>query len=1013
MNVLMQTGPVPTSSVATSPLPTSPLPIDPTAMAGGDGSAGSDAIADGGRIVYEFSRAASLDGWWVWALLVIGLAAAAGLAMFFYRRDVAELSRPVRWTLMGLRFIAIASLVFIYFNLVRRTERRITRDSEVVVLVDVSQSMSLPSGPAIDAVSRAEIARTLVGESQLAQKFAAEHRTSVYVFDQQTEPRLIQTLRESPGDGDPDSDSDSNPGDMADSDAGTTPTITDPIRSPFAVFGVFCLVAAGVLAVISLMLGALGSRQRISDSSVTIRRGEESFAASPLGWALLASAIAMVCGIVSLGGVYAARTDQTFAQIVGWATTTSTEPAPALESESGPLPADALVAPANDPSSNQRDIDWSAALAATGTQSRIGDALRSVLMDHDASTLAGVVLITDGQNNGGTSLASALATARRGEVSVYPVGLGSSQPPTNVRVVDLEAPRRVYPGDKFAVSAVLQATGDSAIEVDVELVDALDNGNEQSTAPETIPGGDAATASTSLPGGEVLERQRVRLEPDATLAGIRFEIEPQTVGRRRLAVRVVAPPEDRNASDDMRTARYEVVARKLRVLAIAGGPTREYRFVRNLLYRDASTRLDVWLQTGQPGISQDADELLTRFPETADELFEYDAIMMFDPDWSAIDSSSLDLLDRFLTQQAGGLVLVAGPVYHPRLGGQRADARTSQISGFFPVNLSTRGPLLGGGRQGGEDAWPLKFTAEALQTEFLWVADSPEASFERWNEFTGVYDYVGVKSPKPGAKVYAYFADPTTEIGGSLPVFMASQFYGAGRVFFQGSGEMWRLRSAGDRYFDAYFTKLIRWVSEGRLLRDSNRGVLLVDSARAMVGQTITLRAVLVDEQFQPLTDPEVTAKWLTPDGKIKDLRLTPAADAPGGGTYTGNFVVTSAGGHDIQLTIGDGLDEQILRQSIQVRLPTSELERPRRADDAMQQLASATRGRYFPVGDPAAATMVAAELTSAIAPQPQVTVLAGTPDDLFNERRNAGLMWLIASVLTFEWLVRRLHKLA
>ncbi|MFG0264084.1 MAG: VWA domain-containing protein, partial [Rhodopirellula sp. JB055] len=576
------------------------------------------------------------------------------------------------------------------------------------------------------------------------------------------------------------------------------------------------------------------------------------------------------------------------------------------------------------------------------------------------------------------------------------------------RVVDLEVPRRVYPGDKFVVASVLQATGTAPLEVDVELVDALDAGDGSSAGE---PGDSAAVSS--LPGGVVLETQRVKLEPDATLTDIRFEIEPQTVGRRRLAVRGVAPAEDRNATDNMQTARYEVVARKLRVLAIAGGPTREYRFVRNLLYRDESVQLDVWLQTGGKGMSQDADELLARFPETAEELFDYDAVVMFDPDWSAIDSASLDLMDRFLTQQAGGLVLVAGPVFHPKISGDRSDSRSSQIGAFFPVNLATRGPLLGGGRQGGSEAWPLQFTPESSQAEFLWVADSPEESFEIWEEYGGFYDYVGVKSAKPGAKVYAYFSDPTTEVSGSLPIFMASQFYGAGRVFFQGSGEVWRLRAAGDRYFDSYYTKLIRWVSEGRLLRDSNRGVLLVDSDRAMVGQNITLRAVLVDDQFQPLTEPFVTAKLLAPDGKIKDLKLTPAADSPRGGTYTGNFVATKSGGYEIQLAVGDALDEQLLRQSVQVRLPTSELERPRRADDELMNLASATRGEYVPVDESTSMSDVQATLSEAIVPQSQVTLLAGTPDSAFTLRRNAVLMWLIASVLTFEWVTRRLHRLA
>jgi hypothetical protein len=51
--------------------------------------------------------------------------------------------------------------------------------------------------------------------------------------------------------------------------------------------------------------------------------------------------------------------------------------------------------------------------------------------------------------------------------------------------------------------------------------------------------------------------------------------------------------------------------------------------------------------------------------------------------------------------------------------------------------------------------------------------------------------------------------------------------------------------------------------------------------------------------------------------------------------------------------------------------------------------------------------------LLKLLEPQPQTTILPGTPDDRFAERRNATLLWLIATALTFEWVLRRLHRLA
>ena len=956
----------------------------------GEGLSGEamGSMADRSRIVYEFTRAASLDGWWAWVLVLLGCAAALWLSSRLYRRDAGELPQGVRWTLVAMRLTVIAGLIFFFFDLQRRTQRMVTRPSEVVILADTSQSMSLPSGPSPQSPTRVRQAVSLLGESDLVRRLAREHRATVYAFDEEPQPRLLE----------------SRGGDVIDDAEGSPLPPAGRAPGPaeaLALFGLVCLGASLLLTVGTLLIAAGGRGDRV-------------------GWLLFACGSCLVLGIVSLGGVYAVDTDRPLSAIVGVPgrgaeaseASGAAEAAEASEEGERPIP---------DESPPLRVGDWSEALAAAGTQSRIGDAIRSVLVDHDPTTLAGIVVLTDGQNNGGVDLGVAAAAARRNQVPLYPIGLGSSTAPVNVRVVDIDAPRRVYPGDRFAVSAVLQASGPAPITVEVQLLDALDEADSGGADSGGLDsggldsgGGDAGAGGDGEgpTAGVVVDSRQVTLEPDGTLSGVRFELEPESVGRRRLTVRAVPPPEDRNPEDDARQARYEVVARKLRVLAVAGGPTREYRFVRNLLYRDNSVELDVWLQTGESGISQDADRTLFAFPGTAEELFEYDAVMMFDPDWLGFSADDLELLDRWLTQQAGGMILVAGPVHHPEWTRMRTDPRVGQISGFFPVNVATRGPLLDGGRQGGDTPWPLEFTDEAARAEFLWITEEPQSSREAWADFAGVFDFVGVRDPKPGAKVYARFSDPTTEIGGDLPVFLASQFYGAGRIFFQASGEMWRLRGVDDGYFDSYYTKLVRWVSEGRLLRDSTRGVLLVDNPRAMVGDTIAVRAVLSDDQFEPLELPEVRAKLLLPGGRIDELPLRPLQGEPRPGTYGGRFAVREAGSYELRLTIGDALNEQVLRQSVQVRLPAIELERPQRNDAELTQLATVTSGEYLPLDDEATAA-AADRLVSLIRPQPQTAVLPGSPDRDFHERRNAVLMWLLASALTLEWVTRRLHRLA
>ncbi|WP_164102812.1 vWA domain-containing protein [Candidatus Laterigemmans baculatus] len=955
------------------------------------------------EIVYSFERLAWLGGWWAWAIALAALALVLYGVYRLYRRDTSELVGATRWTLILLRLGVILGLVFFLLGLERRARQRITRPSEVAVLIDTSQSMSLPHGDQPGGPSRIEAVSQLVAETPWLEGLGQQNRVTVYTFAETGElsevvvSNLTSEAAEAADQAARERASSAEQGDAA------------MPASPWAIAGagLLGLAALAMLAAAALQLSA----PRLRSPS---HHRDERYLGTAGPRVLLASAVLLVCGGVLLAAVWTREADRSLRGLLGFT-------APRVVEQPN---SDGTDEQTPEPTFEEKleQVDWDSVLLASGSESRIGDAIRATLTRHDPTTLAGVVLLSDGQNNAGTPPASAAALVARGGTAIYPIGFGSARPPVNVRIVELDAPRRVYPGDSFALNAVLQGSGTEPLNVQVQLLDMAETSD---AAAGEIAGGAAAEGTegaAAVPeGAEVVDTRQVTVPSDGTLLGVRFEMAPEAVGRRRLMVRVVPPAADQNDRDNLRQSRYEVVSRRLRVLLLAGGPMREYQFVRNLLYRDPSVEVDAWLQTGQSGMSQDADRLLSDFPSTPGELFEYDAILAFDPDWMQLDANQLELLDQWLTRQAGGLVLISGPVYMPEWMRQRTDPRIAQVRNFFPVVLPTRGPLLSGGRSGGDAAWPLEFTPDGARAEFLDLAETSEASSTVWEDFSGVYDFVGVQQAKPGAKVYAHFSDPATAIDQTLPIYLASQFYGAGRVFFQGSGEMWRLRGVSDALYDTYYTKLVRWVSEGRLLRDSNRGILLVDRPRAMVGDTVTVRAILTDEQFEPLRVPEVEAKLLSPSGRIESVRLTPLPGEAREGTYGGRFLVREAGPFEVRLTLGNALEEQVLRQTVQVRLPTLELERPRRNDEVLRSLAATTGGRYYTPPDSGTSSSGTSssgatdplELVERIEPQPQIAILPGTTDRDFQRRRNASLMWLLASMLTMEWVVRRLHRLA
>src|SRR5262249_52539497 len=162
------------------------------------------------------------------------------------------------------------------------------------------------------------------------------------------------------------------------------------------------------------------------------------------------------------------------------------------------------------------------------------------------------------------------------------------------------------------------------------------------------------------------------------------------------------------------------------------GPMRDYQFLRNQLHRDNTMVVDVLLQTAQTGISQDASSILDRFPGTADELYQYDCIVAFDPDWTKLDAAQVALLEKWISEEAGGMVAVPGPIQPPRWIRSTEHAKLRDL---YPVEFQRRLTLMDDAQYGGSQAWPLAFDRAGREAKFLWIAKTADASEAAWDSF--------------------------------------------------------------------------------------------------------------------------------------------------------------------------------------------------------------------------------------------------------------------------------------
>ena len=914
------------------------------------------------RTIYELQPVLPLTDWWHWLLAVVFVFAFASWIVWFYRRDTKKLNRPVAWALGAMRMFVVVALVIYFLGLEKRTELRTVKDSRIAVVVDTSLSMGLRddresggSETRIDEVVR------WVKTQQPIQRLQQQHEVSIYRFDDVSRPELIASF---PKTGAAAEVSQTQVNEQAVAEAKSLLSrskLLGWIGIGFAVWALVCFLWAAAAA---LRKSAGGTPQ------------------NPLAVGMYAAIAALL--LLAACDLWTPKFDLPVS--LGFEQ---------AQPEDLDVPETEVESDDEQPDQLPEQIDWAKRLAARGGATRLGSAIEFIVNRERSGPIAGIIAITDGQGNAGTSSEAAMIAASNAGIPVFPIGIGSTEIARNVQVADLQVPPRVFPGDRFKVKALVTAFGLEGTSARVKLysVDARNTEAEIEEAEDDI-----------------------RLGANGEPLSVSFEVQREEKGRRRYSVRIEPIERESETRDNQRSAVVSVIERKTNVLLMAGGPTREFRFLRNQLYRDDSVTTHVWLQSAKPGADQESDVLLDGFPISRDEMYFFDCVIAFDPDWRELSAPQTALLERWVAEQAGGLILVAGPVNTPEWTRKpRGDEAIDVMRKLYPVSFYSQGSAIRKlGRFGGAESYPLQFTREARAAEYLWIGDSAGESSNSWDSFEGVFGYYAVNESKAGADVLAHFADPNTLIGERLPIYLASQFYGAGRAFFQASGEMWRVRRLDVEYFEEYYNKLIRWASQGRLLRDSRRGVLLADRQRCWMGDTISLQAILRDAQDEPLTYPEIEVTVLRPDETTDKVTLRSNAAAVRPGMYSGQFIASVEGDFRVTLPIPDSPDLEVLSTSVAASIPDLEKERPQRNDALLSKLADKTQGHFY-VGLPEFSVPAddANSPEKLIQPRDQESLLSGAFDRFFKRKLMMWLMSLIVIALALEWTVRRLHRLA
>jgi hypothetical protein len=645
------------------------------------------------------------------------------------------------------------------------------------------------------------------------------------------------------------------------------------------------------------------------------------------------------------------------------------------------------VTDAGDSGQRQAAVAAIQGLRAEGESSQLGTALRQVLNDFRGSSLAAVIMLTDGVTTEGDDLVQAARHAARGGVPLFFVGVGDSHEVRDLKLHDLQVEDAVYVNDRIVFEVRLTGQGYTQLTVPVTL---REKGNDK-----------------------VLDTQTVKVDPEGKPVKVRLVHRPTTPGEKTYVLEVPEQPDEVHPADNNRIERSIFVRemKLIKVLYVEGSARYEYRFLKNFLERESSQDannktidLKVVLLDADTEYAQEDKSALTGIPGKA-ELNQFDVIIFgdVDPGDKRIERHLTNVAD-FVREKGGGFLMIAGEFYSPH-----AFAGTP-LQAILPIETVSRQPPQIERRRGYR---PELTTAGRLHPIFRFSPDEAD-NLAAWNHLAEIYWWSEGYRIKPGAEVLAIHPQRKAEKRESQPdaddrhPLIVQQYVGAGRSMFFGIDETWRWRFREDELrFNQFWIQTVRYLARNRLGRIS---LYLDRQPPFRRGEPIKVTVRFPDEAPAPGPDTDVKVlverRLALPDAlpEIEGQSLTLAKVEGSRATYEAILPRTPEGDYQFLLAAPTVPGERP-RAECRVLVPPGEMERLRMNQPDMERAAEETHGRFYTLA-------TAEELLGELPPGSRVTLNATYPPPQRLLWNHWAIFLFALFLLSSEWFLRKRQHL-
>ena len=549
------------------------------------------------------------------------------------------------------------------------------------------------------------------------------------------------------------------------------------------------------------------------------------------------------------------------------------------------------------------------AMPPPGRQTRIGDALTQVLQSAGSAPLAGVILFSDGAENGDTLSEERLAELASYGVPVHTVGVGPEK-----MLDDLELER---------VDVAANAPAGSSIDAQIGI-----RHNGASQARLRVYDRDNLIAARDL-----------KLRPEATSTQLSLDLPAGQAGTHEL--RFVLEPLDgeRNVINNSRTHVVNVPATRRSILYVEGEPRWEYKFLRRAADRDRALRVASIVRTTpnkhyRQGVNS-PDELVNGFPADAAELFAYEAVVIGSYEAAGLRAEQHRLLKEFVDRRGGTVLMLAG-----RYGLAAGGWQNSALATTLPVQLTGRNSTQFAQRPG-----QAQLTSYGTESPIPRLDGDGRRNLERWKQLPPLADYQSLGRLKPGAVV---LLEANGELGRS-PLLMW-QHYGRGATYVLATASTmrWQMRMPSeDDSHEIFWRQLLHAISStapARLTVSGERNVY--DDERV-----VRVEAEVRNERFEPIDDATVELQVAPERDAAFSQAMQPSGQ--GDGRYFATLDAASTGLYRIEMNaragtkeIGSAVTHVLRNDGVAEHFGTYQHR------DLLERIAAVTGGRYWPLSE-------------------------------------------------------------